>query len=155
VEMQLAEQREFLKRATFCSAGVYRNQLQRGEYFDKLRAVYMIAILDFTIFEGLEPVSWHATCDLVTKNPSIGNIYTSVVELPKFTKSLDQVNSFLDEWIYLMKHIQEWDDFPASFGRPPLVEAGEILWEGALNPAEHRIYEQMEPLKRWGLIWNF
>jgi len=43
-----------------------------------------------------------------------------------------------------MKHIREWDDFPPGFTRPPLKEAAEILWEGALSREEQRIYEQIE-----------
>ena len=144
VEMQLCEQKDFLKRATFYASGVYRNQLKKGELYDKLRSVYLIALLDFKIFDDKEPVSWHTTCNIVTKNPSIGNIFMTMVELPKFTKSIEQVSSQLDEWIYLMKHIREWDDFPPGFTRPPLKEAAEILWEGALSREEQRIYEQIE-----------
>jgi predicted transposase/invertase (TIGR01784 family) len=87
--MQLCEQRDFLKRATFYASGVYRNQLKKSEYYDKLRAVYLIALLDFNIFDEPEPVSCHTTCNLVIKNLLVGNIFMTMVELPRFTKSID------------------------------------------------------------------
>jgi predicted transposase/invertase (TIGR01784 family) len=145
VEMQLCEQRDFLKRATFYASGAYRSQLKRGMFFDKLRPVYMIAILDFCIFDHDNPVSWHLTCDLKTKMPTVNNIFMTTIELPKFTKTLSEVSSSpLDEWIYLMSHIREWDRFPDSLNRPVLTEAGEILWGGALTPEEQMVYEKAE-----------
>jgi predicted transposase/invertase (TIGR01784 family) len=44
----------------------------------------------------------------------------------------------------LLRHIREWDQFPDSFSRPALSEAGQILLEGALTSEEQRIYEEIE-----------
>lgn len=80
VEMQLCEQKDFLKRVTYYTSGIYRNQLLKGEWYDKLRPVYMIALLDFSIFPGKEPFRWHTTCCLKTKEPTVGNIFVTTID---------------------------------------------------------------------------
>lgn len=151
VEIQLSDHLDFLKRASFYSGGIYRNQLKKGEWYSKLKPVYFIALLDFCAFPGDEAVRWHTTCCLKTKEPTVGNIFMTTIELPKFTKTLAEFtsdsslpSSQLDEWIYLLRHIREWDQIPDSFNRPAFTEAGQILWEGALTSEEQRANELIE-----------
>ena len=38
-----------------------------------------------------------------------------IVELPKFTKKLDQLENILEKWVYFMKNAEHLQSVPASF----------------------------------------
>ncbi|GGA33468.1 hypothetical protein CYANOKiyG1_50480 [Okeania sp. KiyG1] len=68
------------------------------------------------------------------------------VELPKFKKSLSQLKSLTDKWIYFLKEAASFDEIPESLG-----EVAEI--EQALNIANfiHMSPEELEIVENRGI----
>jgi predicted transposase/invertase (TIGR01784 family) len=50
VEMQVAKDKGFAKRAQYYASRVYTSQMQSGQKFHELKEVIFLAIVDFTMF---------------------------------------------------------------------------------------------------------
>ncbi len=58
------------------------------------------------------------------------------VELPKFTKSEEELDTITDKWIYFIKHAGELDFIPHTFTEPHLVEAFDMANTAGLSEDE-------------------
>jgi predicted transposase/invertase (TIGR01784 family) len=58
------------------------------------------------------------------------------VELPKFTKTEQELDSITEKWIYFIKHAGELDFVPTSFTEPHLVEAFDMAKTAGLTEEE-------------------
>ncbi|MBP0039328.1 MAG: Rpn family recombination-promoting nuclease/putative transposase, partial [Roseofilum sp. SID1] len=67
------------------------------------------------------------------------------VELPKFTKDLNQLETLADKWIYFMKFARSLTSIPESLNEiPELHQAFEIANEAGLMPEELEALERRE-----------
>jgi len=58
------------------------------------------------------------------------------VELPKFRKSEEELDSVTDKWIYFIKNAGALDFIPKTFTEPPLLEAFDLANTAALSEEE-------------------
>jgi predicted transposase/invertase (TIGR01784 family) len=94
-------------------------QAPKGGWDFNLKAVYVIAILDFVLFDEdkddmehyLEQV--HLTRDR-TKTWFTDKLNFIFVELPKFTKEEKDLQTNADRWLYSLKHAKELTLQPAE-----------------------------------------
>ncbi len=114
VEIQRARQTFFLDRSVFYSSFPIREQAKRGDWNYELRPVYIVAILDFEI------VGLQLGQDLLHKvqlrdekhrlfYDKLTHIY---IELPKFTKTQEELETKFDKWLYVFRHLAKLDDKP-------------------------------------------
>ena len=104
VEMQRAKQLYFVDRAIWYFSMAFTQQ-KRGECGSRLIPVYSVNILDFILFDQDSRMlhSAHVRDDEDNRVLSkVENFY--FLELPKFTKSSGELESALDEWLYLLKN---------------------------------------------------
>jgi len=59
VEMQKKDLGDFAKRSLYYTSKAYVNQLDAGKNYHKLKKVYFIGLLNFTMFEGQSCISRH------------------------------------------------------------------------------------------------
>ena len=115
VEMQKAEQQFFKDRSVFYSTFPIREQAQPGRGWDyQLKSVYTIGILNFS-FDDSDPEYFHHEVKLMdtrTKNVFYDKLTFIYLEMPKFTKTEDQLVTMFDKWLYAIKHL------PALMDRP-------------------------------------
>ena len=147
VEMQKARQAFFRDRSIYYASLPIQKQAPQGIWDFRLKAVYFVAILDFALFDEFEEDRNQVVEHVCLMRESTKTVYSNklkfaFVELPKFNKREEELETHFDKWLYLLKHLPELKD------RPVLVQ-GEIF-EKLLQLAEiKRLTEKdMETYKK-------
>lgn len=123
VEMQVAEFDFFHKRILYYTSQSYVSQINKGVQYDKLRPVYFIGILEFEIGQNPNYFSRHKVLDVETKEQVIQDVEFNFIELPKFDKNIDQLESNIDQWTYFIKNAENLTIIPESVKDEGLKEA--------------------------------
>ena len=123
VEMQVAEFDFFNKRILYYTSQGYVSQLNQGVHYEKLRPVYFIGILEFEIGQNSNYFSRHKVLDVETKEQIIQDVEFNFIELPKFNKTIDQLESSIDQWTYFIKNAENLTVIPESVKDEGLKEA--------------------------------
>ena len=110
IEMQVAPQEGFEKRAQYYAAKAYSRQLNKGKeegarYID-LKAVIFIAISDNIIFKDkIFYKSDHIILDKDTYAHDLKDFSFTFIELPKFKiTNIDLLTNIIEKWCYFFKH---------------------------------------------------
>ncbi len=124
VELQRAKQRFFKDRTIFYASFPIRSQAQKGDWNYKLYPVYCLGILDFS-FSDTDPLRWHHIVQLKDQDGDVfyDKLTFAFLELDKFTKSVDECKSHLEQWCYMLRHMDELSDVPKSLEKDPLVKS--------------------------------
>ncbi|WP_341820666.1 Rpn family recombination-promoting nuclease/putative transposase [Wolbachia endosymbiont (group A) of Myopa testacea] len=112
IEMQLARDKGFEKRAQLYAAKAYSRQLDKsGNYID-LKKVFFIAISNCNLLpEEVGYISTHNIRDIKTNGHYLKDFQFIFIELPKFTKSkVEQLESIVDRWLFFFKYAEETTD---------------------------------------------
>ncbi len=104
IEMQVADIVAFDKRVQYYVAKNFADQIVRGEPYSKLNPVIFIGILDFNYSPSPNYLSTHKTINVETHESYLTGIEYNFVELPKFTKTADELTDLADEWLYFIKN---------------------------------------------------
>jgi len=123
VEMQIAEFDFFHKRILYYTSQSYVAQIDKGVQYDKLRPVYFIGILEFEIGQNPNYFSRHKVLDIETKEQIIQDVEFNFIELPKFDKTIDQLETSIDQWTYFIKNAENLTLMPESVKDEGLKEA--------------------------------
>jgi predicted transposase/invertase (TIGR01784 family) len=111
VEMQVARSKGFEKRAQYYAAKAYVNQMKAGDAYHDLKEIIFLAITDFTMFPDKASYrSDHVTLDQDSFHHNLKDFSFCFLELPKFTKTIDELKSSIDKWMYFFKHAPETTD---------------------------------------------
>jgi len=130
IEMQISSMAAFNKRVAYNLAKTYANQLIKGENYPRLNPVIAVTITDFILLQDRKKVINKFVFKEKEENFEIldQEFQLIFVELPKFKKTLSELTSLSDKWIYFLKEANSLDSIPES-----LEEVSEI--ELALNLA--------------------
>src|SRR3990172_6928012 len=146
VEMQKAKQKYFKDRSVFYSTFPIREQAQRGEWDFQLNAVYTVGILDFVFDEDKDsPEYFHHHVQLMEtrrKKVFFDKLTYIYLEMPKFTKTEEQLQTHFDKWLYIIKNLPRLQERPRRIQErvfQRLFEAAEIA---RFDPAEREAYEE-------------
>ena len=123
VEMQVAEFDYFHKRILYYTSQSYVSQIDKGVQYDKLKPVYFIGILEFEIGNNSNYFSRHKVLDVETKEQIIQDVEFNFIELPKFDKTIDQLETSIDQWTYFIKNAENLTVIPESVTDEGLKEA--------------------------------
>jgi predicted transposase/invertase (TIGR01784 family) len=123
IEMQVLNVESFGKRVLYNAAKTYAFQLQKGEGYRMLKPVIALTLTDFEMFQNSDKL----ISRFVYKEESTNLRYTDnnielvFVELPKFTKQVDQLETIADKWIYFMKYARTITDVPEIMDSVPEI----------------------------------
>lgn len=107
VEMQVAQHQGFEKRAQYYAAKAYTSQMERGGIYENLKEVIFIAIANFTMFpEKAAYKSDHVIFDRENGQHDLKDFSFTFLELTKFTKTKDQLQTMIDKWAYYFKNAE-------------------------------------------------
>jgi predicted transposase/invertase (TIGR01784 family) len=123
VEMQIAEFDFFHKRILYYTSQGYVSQIDKGVEYNRLRPVYFIGILEFEIGQNPNYFSRHKVLDIETKEQVIEDVEFNFIELPKFNKTIDQLETSIDQWTYFIKNAENLTLIPESVKDEGLKEA--------------------------------
>jgi predicted transposase/invertase (TIGR01784 family) len=153
VEMQKSKQNFFKDRTVFYTTFPIREQAERGPWNYELKAVYCVGILDFVFEEDKANPDYLHEVKLKNRHNKVfyDKYALYFIEMPKFHKAESELASQLENWLYLIKHLEELPDVPAKFQHTILERAFEIAELTQLTENERSAYE--ESLKHyWDLI---
>ncbi|WP_253302223.1 Rpn family recombination-promoting nuclease/putative transposase [Wolbachia endosymbiont of Psylliodes chrysocephala] len=112
IEMQLARDKGFEKRAQLYAAKAYSRQLDKsGNYID-LQKVFFIAISNCNLLpEEVDYISTHNIRDIKTNGHYLKDLQFVFIELPKFTKNrVEQLENTTERWCFFFKYAEETTD---------------------------------------------
>jgi predicted transposase/invertase (TIGR01784 family) len=114
VEIQKAKQNFFKDRSIYYATFPIQEQALKGEWNYELSAVYTVGVLDFIFDDHKNENKLLHIIQLKDQECKVfyDKLKFIYIELPKFTKTLDQLNSHFDKWLYLLKHLAELSDRP-------------------------------------------
>ncbi len=114
VEMQVAEVEGFDKRVLYYASKSYSAQIERGDDYEKLNPTYFIGILDFEVTQNPSYISRHTITDVDTGEQLIKDIEFNFIELPKFNKKEDELNTVIEQWVYFIKNAENINVIPEN-----------------------------------------
>ena len=142
IEMQVISQKDYAARAQYYSALALGRQLGSGEKYEKLVPVIFVGILNFALFETKNYISHHIILDNTTYAHELKHLEFHFIELKKFTKELEQLNTILDKWIYFLKHADNFQEIPDPLKNPIMKEAFNVLAQGSWSIRELEAYDR-------------
>jgi len=113
IEMQILNHKGFEKRVLYNAAKNYSIQLNKHEDYHLLNPVIALSIVDFSMFENssntINKFKLIEKEQFISYNDDIELIF---IELPKFTKELEELQTIEDEWIYFIKNAGSLEYIP-------------------------------------------
>ncbi len=145
IEMQVAKIKGFEKRAQYYAAKTYCSHFNRGDDYSDLSKVVFLAITDYTVFPNKPGFkSDHVILDDKTFEHDLKDFYFTFVELPKFTKTFDELETLEDRWYYFLKHTNDTENLEKLIlDHPEIEEAYDVLDRHNWNEGQLHMYERM------------
>ncbi|MCP2732509.1 Rpn family recombination-promoting nuclease/putative transposase [Limnofasciculus baicalensis] len=147
IEMQVLNVEGFEKRILYNAAKSYSMQLEIGQDYALLNPVIALTITDFKMFSNFDK----AISRFILKERDFLVDYTIYdlelvfVELPKFVKEIDEVETLTEQWIYFLKSAAKVKEVPEKVGRVAAIrKAFEVANIATLNREELEDLEQRE-----------
>lgn len=107
VEMQVADVTGLSKRMLYYTSRSYTNQIDSGEKYMELNAVILVGIFNFEFTKNRHYLSHHKVLDTETGEQLVEDVEFHFIELPKFLKVEEELNSLVDKWIYFIKNAKD------------------------------------------------
>ncbi len=146
VELQKAKQNYFKERTIYYSTFPIQEQAEKGEWNYNLKAVYCIGILDFTFddYEN-EPEKNEVIHTIKLKNQNGKTFYEKLtyiyLEMPNFKKTESDLENRIEQWLYFIKHLEDFQSIPTIFNDAIFSKAFEKAEIAKLNPTEMDSYQ--------------
>ena len=146
VEMQNAYQKYFKDRSLFYSTFPIREQAPKGaEWNFKLEHVYTVALLNFDLEEeAFDKNDINHDVGLLDKktfkvfNDKLSFKY---VEIAKFNKTEEELDTLYDKWLYVLKNLSRLDKRPAALKEKVFTKLFEEAEIAKFTPTELKEYE--------------
>ena len=145
VEMQKAEQQFFKDRSVFYSTFPIQNQGKKGIWNFKLKGVYTIGILDFVFPDHEYPQDSlrHEVklVDVDDKHVFYDKLTFLYLEMPKFTKKEDELETMFDKWLFVLHNLSRLMARPAALQERIFTRLFEQAEIARYTPEERQDYE--------------
>jgi predicted transposase/invertase (TIGR01784 family) len=147
IEVQRAKQGYFKERALFYTSRLISDDAPKGNrnaWGYNIAEVYFIALLeDFTLEDSPAGVYLH---DICLCNRDTGEIFYdklgyTYIELSKFVKGEDNLETDLDKWLYVLKNISRMDKIPVYLRKPIFEKLFTIAAYTNLTKEEKVMYD--------------
>ena len=145
VEMQVAKVEGFEKRAQFYAAKTYCSHFNKKNPYADLKKVVFLAITSYVAFPKKSNYkSDHIILDNKTLENDLEDFYFTFVELPKFNKSISELETMEDKWYYFLKHAEESNNIDAALAsNPEIKEAYGVLEQVRWSEKELLAYDRV------------
>ncbi|WP_434685687.1 Rpn family recombination-promoting nuclease/putative transposase [Pseudanabaena minima] len=159
IEMQVLNVEGFEKRILYNASKAYSTQLDIGEDYTILQPVIALTITDFEMFPELEQILSRFILKektYLTDYP-VYDIELVFIELPKFNKELEELETITDKWLYFLKTARKLDAIPTVMENEPAIKKAFAIASQAnlskqeLDDLERRaifIHDQRNALKK-------
>ena len=148
VEMQKADQQYFKDRSVYYSSFPIRSQGEKGRWRFGLKAVYTIGILDFVFDEDKDDEEYYhhvvKLMDVEKKEVFYDNLTYIYLEMPKFKKTEDELESLFDKWLYALKNLPRLLERPAALQERIFKKFFDVAETANLSKEEYAKYFESE-----------
>lgn len=145
VEMQKAKQSFFKDRTLFYSTFPIQEQAIKGKDWNyELKSVYAIAVLDFTFDDedkNAPIVNRVQLFDKTTQKVFYDKLTYIFVQIPNFHKNIDQLETRLDKWLYVLKNLDRFDRIPEKIKDKIFQKVFKIAEYHNLSQSDRQAYE--------------
>jgi predicted transposase/invertase (TIGR01784 family) len=143
IEMQVFHTTAFEKKVLYYVSKAYYQQLNRAEDYPRLNQVIFLGFLDFKLFKtNPDYATRHLILDEKTNEHHFQDFELNFVELPKFTKALEELEDIKDKWIYFVKNAGDMTMIPHELEEPKeLREAFEVAKQMSWSKEELEAYD--------------
>ncbi len=143
IEMQVFHTTAFEKKVLYYVSKAYYQQLNRAEDYPRLNQVIFLGFLDFKLFKNNpDYATRHLILDEKTNEHHFQDFELNFVELPKFTKTLQELKDIKDKWIYFVKNAGDMTMIPHELEEPKeLREAFEVAKQMSWSKEELEAYD--------------
>jgi len=145
VELQKTKQNFFKDRTVYYSTFPIREQAKRADWNYELKAVYTIAILDFVFEEDKkEPHKYRydiKLTDIETKKVFYDKLTFIYLEMPKFNKTIDELETRFDKWLFVLRNLNKLDRVPDKLREQIFDKLFETAEIAKFTPAQIQSYE--------------
>jgi len=145
VELQKSKQNFFKDRTVFYATFPIREQAKKANWNFELKAVYAIAILDFVFDEDKDQKEKYRydvkLTDIETCKVFYDKLTFIYLEMPKFSKSVDELKTRFDKWMYVIKNLSEIDDIPDNLKERTFQKLFKVAEIAKFNKGQLEAYE--------------
>lgn len=145
VEMQNVFQQFFKDRSVYYSTFPIREQAKRGDWDYRLEAVYTVGILNFVFDEDKNSKEYFhhevKLMDVNTKKVFYDKLTFIYLELPKFTKTEDELETLFEKWVFVLKNLSRLLERPAALQERVFNRLFEAASIARFTPTQLREYE--------------
>ncbi|PSR52818.1 hypothetical protein AHMF7605_04405 [Adhaeribacter arboris] len=145
VELQKTKQNFFKDRTVYYSTFPIREQAKRADWNYELKAVYTVAILDFVFDEDKNDQSKFRydikLTDTETKEVFYDKLTFIYLEMPKFNKTVEELDTRFDKWLYVIRNLNRLDKVPDKLRERVFEKLFETAEIARFTPEQVRSYE--------------
>ncbi|MBP6739883.1 MAG: PD-(D/E)XK nuclease family transposase [Leptospiraceae bacterium] len=108
IEMQVSHKTFFEKRILYYWAKLYSKSILKGQKYEKLPKVYSFNFVNFSLLPNTN--KFHSVFHLLEKSDLkyrlTEDLEIHIIELRKFSRALESLETNLDTWIFLLREAQ-------------------------------------------------
>ncbi|NJN22193.1 MAG: Rpn family recombination-promoting nuclease/putative transposase [Leptolyngbya sp. RL_3_1] len=144
VEIQKAKQNFFKDRSVYYATFPIQEQAQKGTWDYQLTPVYTVGVLDFIFDDHQQDPELLHTVELKNQNCQVfyDKLKFIYIELPKFTKTLAELETHFDKWLFLLKHLPDLDEPPQPLQEAVFDQLFEVAEIANFSPGEQEGYQE-------------
>ena len=146
IELQNVKQQFFKDRSIYYATFPIQNQAQKGREWDYyLKAVYTIGILNFGFPDQSKQERYLREVQLLDKQTfevfyeKLTFIY---LEMPKFRKKEDALDTHFDKWMYVLKNLHRLQERPVKLQEKVFEKLFSEAEIAKLKPEDMKAYEE-------------
>jgi predicted transposase/invertase (TIGR01784 family) len=151
LEMQMLATAALSPRLLYYWSRIYAQQLAAGDDYTRLRPTISICFINGEFFPGrAEHHTYFRLLDATGQLCLTNDLAIHVLELPKFTRTLAELRTPLDFWLYFLENGAglDADALPGTMDTPELRKAMGVLKMLAQSDLERELYEGRLKAKR-------
>ncbi len=148
VELQRAEQDYFKERSIYDSTGRHsafaiQEQAKKGKWNYNWQGVYTIAIMDFSFTHSLHT---NVKTQVVLYDEENKMVFTNklkyiYLEMDKFKKSIEELETYYDKWLFILKNLHLLDEIPPELREKAFQKLFNVAEIAKYNPKDRQTYE--------------
>ena len=146
VELQKTKQKFFKDRTVYYSTFPIREQAVVGSDWNfELKKVYTIAILDFVFDEDKHETDKFRydvkLTDIETKKVFYDKLTFIYLEMPKFNKKAEELETRFEKWLFVLKNLHKLDRIPERLKESIFLKLFDTAEISKFSPSEYQEYE--------------
>ncbi len=146
IELQNIGHRYFKDRSIYYSTFPIQEQAVKGKDWDyRLKAVYTVCILNFGFGDEEDIKRYYREIKLMdTQTHSVfyDRLTFYYLEVPRFTKTEDALETNFDKWMYVLKNLHQLERIPSKLQNKIFKKLFKEAETANLNPEDMKAYEE-------------